>query len=170
MRSLTISTPPESTPSDNARRTKSDPTADAQARPEYPDEPGLLDNVADKFRFRHRVESNTTLKTAYRVAVGVVGFAVLSAGLVMIPFPGPGWLVVIAGLAILSTEFAWAERLLDFTRKRVFAWVRWVNSQSIWIRLLIGLATAVFVYGVIVLALHLTGVPSWIPDWVPLWR
>jgi hypothetical protein len=27
-----------------------------------------------------------------------------------------------------------------------------------------------FVYGVVVVTLHVTGVPAWVPGWVPLWR
>ncbi len=88
----------------------------------------------------------------------------------MIPLPGPGWLVVIAGLAILSTEFEWAERLLKFTKRNVLAWTKWVARQPLWVRLLIGLATLAFVYGVVVVTLHITGVPHWVPGWVPLWR
>jgi hypothetical protein len=38
------------------------------------------------------------------------------------------------------------------------------------VRVLIGLATAAFVYGVLVVTLRFTHVPDWIPDWVPLWR
>lgn len=91
-------------------------------------------------------------------------------GLVAIPFPGPGWLLVIAGLAILASEFEWANRLLKFTKAKVKAWTEWVLRQPVWLRLLIGLATAAVVYGVLVVSLHLTGVPGWIPDWVPLWR
>jgi len=40
----------------------------------------------------------------------------------------------------------------------------------VWVRGLIALATAAFVYGVLVVTLHLTGVPGCMPDWVPLWR
>lgn len=136
----------------------------------YPNEPGLLDDVATKLKFRDRIERNPALKHAYKVCVGIVGFVVLVAGIVMIPLPGPGWLVVIAGLAILSTEFEWAERLLKFTKRNVLAWTKWVARQSLWVRLLIGLATLAFVYGVVVVTLHITGVPHWVPHWVPLWR
>jgi hypothetical protein len=45
-----------------------------------------------------------------RHIVGIVGGVVLAAGIVMIPYPGPGWLVVFMGLAILSREFPWAQR------------------------------------------------------------
>ena len=42
-----------------------------------------------------------------------MGGAVTIAGLAMLVLPGPGLLVVVAGLAILGTEFAWARRRLD---------------------------------------------------------
>ena len=91
-------------------------------------------------------------------------------GFILIPLPGPGWLIVFAGLALLATEFAWAERLLEFTKKHVKRWADWVGAQPVWVRSLIAVATAVFVYGVLVVTLHMTGVPDWVPGWVPLWR
>ena len=50
-----------------------------------------------------------------RLMVTLAGFAVLGAGLAMLVLPGPGVLIIIVGLAILATEFAWAERALDRT-------------------------------------------------------
>ena len=55
----------------------------------------------------------------YRVVVAVVGCSVVALGLVLVPFPGPGWLIVIVGLGILATEFAWAQRLLRMVRRQV---------------------------------------------------
>ena len=43
----------------------------------------------------------------------VGGVALLVLGGVMLVTPGPGWLTIAAGLALLATEFAWAKRLLD---------------------------------------------------------
>jgi len=40
-------------------------------------------------------------------------------GIVLIPLPGPGWLIVFGGLAILATEYVWARRLLNYSRRRV---------------------------------------------------
>ena len=56
-----------------------------------------------------------TLKQAKRVISVLVGFTVLLFGVLLtIPgVPGPGFLVIIAGLAILGTEFIWARRLLE---------------------------------------------------------
>ena len=77
---------------------------------------------------------------------------------------------MIAGLFVLATEFTWAERLLEFTKKHVKRWTDWVTAQPIWVRTLIAAATAAFVYGVLVVTLHVFGVPDWVPGWVPLWR
>ncbi|PYU24081.1 MAG: hypothetical protein DMG32_14880 [Acidobacteria bacterium] len=41
------------------------------------------------------------------------GFTLLLVGVVMLITPGPGWLVIIGGLAMLAAEFVWARRLLD---------------------------------------------------------
>ncbi len=54
-----------------------------------------------------------TLLQAKRVIKVVVGFTVLLAGVVMLVTPGPGWVVIALGLAILAAEFVWARRLLD---------------------------------------------------------
>lgn len=48
-----------------------------------------------------------------RVIVATAGFFILLAGLAMLFLPGPAILVIPIGLAILSLEFVWAERLLD---------------------------------------------------------
>ena len=54
-------------------------------------------------------------RNAKRLMVLILGVAVLAAGVAMLALPGPGVLVIILGLVILATEFAWAERLLDRT-------------------------------------------------------
>ena len=56
-----------------------------------------------------------------RRKLGVVtGFLLVSVGLILaIPgIPGPGILVVLLGLFILSSHFSWAKRLLDWARQK----------------------------------------------------
>jgi uncharacterized protein (TIGR02611 family) len=48
-----------------------------------------------------------------RIAKIVAGFALLVAGAAMVFLPGPGWLTIAAGLAVLAGEFLWARRALD---------------------------------------------------------
>ena len=43
-----------------------------------------------------------------RVGITIAGFAVILAGIALLVLPGPGWLLIFAGLAILSTEYVWA--------------------------------------------------------------
>jgi uncharacterized protein (TIGR02611 family) len=54
-------------------------------------------------------------RNAKRLMILILGAAVLLAGIAMLALPGPGVLVIILGLVILATEFAWAERMLDRT-------------------------------------------------------
>ncbi|MFT4658344.1 MAG: hypothetical protein ACJAXA_003092 [Candidatus Aldehydirespiratoraceae bacterium] len=48
-----------------------------------------------------------------KAVILVVGVMVILAGVAMLVLPGPGILVIIVGLLILSTEFEWAQRWLD---------------------------------------------------------
>jgi uncharacterized protein (TIGR02611 family) len=48
-----------------------------------------------------------------RILVGIVGGLVTIIGVVALIAPGPGWLIIFAGLGILGTEFAWAARALN---------------------------------------------------------
>ena len=52
------------------------------------------------------------LRFARKVAVAVIGASVLAFGIVLIVLPGPAFIVIPLGLAILATEFLWARRLL----------------------------------------------------------
>jgi uncharacterized protein (TIGR02611 family) len=52
-------------------------------------------------------------RSTKRVVVMLIGAALLLGGLVMLVTPGPGIVLIIAGLAVLATEFVWAERMLD---------------------------------------------------------
>lgn len=54
-----------------------------------------------------------TIQQAKRFIKIVVGFTVLLVGLLMLLTPGPGWITIALGLALLAGEFVWARRLLD---------------------------------------------------------
>ena len=60
-----------------------------------------------------------TYRTARRIVVGVIGASVVAIGVAMIVLPGPAFIVIPAGLAILSLEFAFARR-----------WLRAIREQS----------------------------------------
>lgn len=54
-----------------------------------------------------------TGRIGMRVVKVIAGFSLLAAGAAMLALPGPGWLTIAAGLALLAGEFRWARRLLN---------------------------------------------------------
>jgi hypothetical protein len=54
----------------------------------------------------------TALRPIKRIVVALMGGTVLLVGLALIVLPGPAFLLIPAGLAILAIEFAWAKRWL----------------------------------------------------------
>jgi tellurite resistance protein TerC len=57
-----------------------------------------------------------TYRTARRIVVAVIGLSVVIVGVAMIVLPGPAFIVIPTGLAILSIEFAFARRWLKSIR------------------------------------------------------
>ena len=58
-------------------------------------------------------------RSGKRVAVTIAGFVLLLAGLAGLLLPiVPGWLLIIPGLALLATEYVWAQRLLRIAREK----------------------------------------------------
>jgi tellurite resistance protein TerC len=54
-----------------------------------------------------------------KIVVGIVGFTVLLIGLALVVLPGPAFIVIPLGLAILATEFVWARSLLQKARAKL---------------------------------------------------
>ena len=71
----------------------------------------------------------STYRWIKRIAIAVVGFTVLLVGVAMIVLPGPAFIVIPAGLAILAIEFAWAKRLLIRAKERGSGFLRWHRER-----------------------------------------
>ncbi|KHS53357.1 Protein of unknown function, PGPGW, transmembrane [Brevibacterium linens] len=108
--------------------------------------------------------ANAHTAAIYRSIVGGLGTIIVLVGLALVPLPGPGWLIVIIGLFIISSEFHWAQRLLHFVRVNVERWTHWIMAQPLWVRWTVGAVTAAFVGIIVWLTLRLTGLPDWVPD------
>src|SRR3954452_110286 len=70
-------------------------------------------------RLHHRLHRNRAMSATTKLVVTLVGSAVLTAGVVMMVTPGPGLVGIVAGLAILSTEWDWADRWLKAARRKL---------------------------------------------------
>jgi tellurite resistance protein TerC len=57
------------------------------------------------------------IKFVKRVIVSVVGATALLIGIALLVLPGPAFIVIPVGLAILATEYAWARRWLEKSRR-----------------------------------------------------
>jgi tellurite resistance protein TerC len=64
-----------------------------------------------------RTSNLNNVKIIKRVIVSVVGATVLLIGVALLVLPGPAFIVIPLGLAILATEYAWARRWLRKARR-----------------------------------------------------
>ncbi|MGK5518090.1 TIGR02611 family protein [Micromonospora sp. URMC 107] len=99
------------------------------------------------------IRANPTGRVTLKIFIAIAGALVVTIGIALIPLPGPGWLLVIAGLGIWAVEFHWARRLLGFTRRHVHNWTQWVKGRSLAVRFLLGSVGLVFVGAVVWLSL-----------------
>ena len=65
-----------------------------------------------------------------RILILLIGSTVVIFGVLLLVLPGPGILVIIVALAILATEFAWAEALLVQARARTARLARKFRTQN----------------------------------------
>lgn len=59
---------------------------------------------------------------ARKFFVGIVGGLILAIGLAMVVLPGPAFIVIPAGLALLASEFLWARRLKEQCEDKFKEW------------------------------------------------
>lgn len=78
-------------------------------------------------RIHTRLHANPVTGAVTKVVVTIVGVAVVLVGVVLSGpgIPGPGLVVIVAGLALLATEWTWAEKLL----LRARAWLKKTNAR-----------------------------------------
>lgn len=100
--------------------------------------------------------------TAKRVSAVVVGWVLVLLGLAAMVLPGPGLLLLFAGLAVLSQQFAWAERRVEPVKRTAFRTAE--DSVATPLRIAVTLlgAAALVALGVV------WGIRPSVPGWWPL--
>jgi uncharacterized protein (TIGR02611 family) len=104
------------------------------------------------------IRSTRTGALTLKIVIGVIGTLMVAGGLVMVPFPGPGWLVVFAGLAVLATEFHWAHKVLEFGKHTLHAWTQWYKRQGWTVRIIMLVVTAAVAGAIVYLGLLMLGI------------
>jgi uncharacterized protein (TIGR02611 family) len=117
----------------------------------------VTDDAGRLRRWRNTLRRRPVANAVYRAAVGVIGGVVLLVGIIAIPYPGPGWAIVFAGLAILATEFDVAKRVLQWARVRYDLAMAWFARQHIAIQAIGAACTG----AVVVLTLWVLGAIGW---------
>lgn len=106
--------------------------SDADARPE----PKLVTKL------KERKESHRERGPLYRAAFVLAGAICLLAGAAMLVLPGPAFVVIPVGLALLALEFTWAERLLERSLHEADKARRKAAEATRTLRVLTGVAVA----------------------------
>lgn len=134
---------------------------------DHGDVPIVLDAKDDRWEWRRRIREDPRKHRIYRGLVGFVGvFLILLAGATGW-LPGPGGIpLALLGLAVLASEFEWAQRLLEWAKDRVRQMARWTARQPVWVRAFGGVFTAIGIGVAIWFSLRLFGIPGWAPNGV----
>lgn len=76
-------------------------------------------------KWRAIIARNPWVNIVYKVLLATIGAAFILVGLILVPLPGPGWLIVFVGLTILGSEFHWARRFTGWLRIKLAGfWAR----------------------------------------------
>ena len=110
---------------------------------------------AHVLRWRRRLYGTWFGRLGVKIAVALAGTLVIAVGVVLLPLPGPGWLIILGGLAILAVEFHWARRLLRFTREQLLRWTRLVREGSWLVRIVSVGGLLLVVGGALLLSLRM---------------
>ncbi len=120
----------------------------------------LVEPEEDRWRWRRKIRQNPRQLAVYRVAVGFAGLLLICLGFVSGPIPGPGGIpLVLLGLAIWSSEFKWAHRLMLWFKVQLRRFQTWSRRKQIlfWAAFVAGCGLLGFTFMLI------TGVPGWVP-------
>ncbi|WP_062368082.1 TIGR02611 family protein [Gordonia sp. PS3] len=126
--------------------------------------PTTMDRIRSLGTAYTRVRRTSRFGWVLRYLTIAVGFLVTAAGVITIPYPGPGWAIVFLGLLILSQELEWAARL----RKWIMSRLNSMYSDYIDGNRLAQFALAVGTCAVVLLTLWVTGALDLAQGWVGL--
>ena len=101
-------------------------------------------------------------RNAKRVVVESLGWLLVVAGIAALVLPGPGLLALFAGMALLATQYEWAERRLEPIRRGALKTA--ADSVKSWVRITssVGLSLGLIILGII------WGKHPAVPGWWPI--
>jgi hypothetical protein len=103
---------------------------------------------------------------ARRLVLETIGWILVVAGIAALVLPGPGLLAIVAGLALLSQQYEWAERRLEPVKEKALKAAK--DGVETWPRILISGGSALVLILAGVVWIWNPPAPSWWPladDW-----
>jgi uncharacterized protein (TIGR02611 family) len=72
-----------------------------------------LTNCHVRESIRHLADKLKSMPRVRRILIGIIGMTVLLIGIALTVLPGPAFVIIPIGLAILASEFVWAKRVMQ---------------------------------------------------------
>lgn len=123
-------------------------------------------HTEDRWAWRRSIRADPHKARIYRVLVGALGTLLILLGVVTGPLPGPGGIpLVLLGLAVWASEFAWAHRLMQWFRVQLHKVRGWSRPRQLaaWLSFFVGLGLLGYA------DLLVFGPPAWLPQSIIDW-
>jgi hypothetical protein len=98
---------------------------------------------------------------AKRVVIEVLGWLLVLVGLAALVLPGPGLLALFAGVALLATQYEWAERRVEPVKKAALRGA--ADSVKSWPRIILSIFGVLWLIGFGIVWIIDPDTPSWWP-------
>ena len=98
---------------------------------------------------------------AKRIAIEVLGWLLVLVGIAALVLPGPGLLALFAGVALLATQYEWAERRVEPVKKAALRGAS--DSVKSWPRIVLSIFGVLWLVGFGILWIIDPAAPSWWP-------
>ena len=155
-----VPTGPQRAAQHEADAAQDEPAASPPPAPGHGSHHILRDSPVDRWRWRARIRQSPHQLRVYRFGVGIVGTLLVVLGCLSGPLPGPGGIpLVLLGLAVMASEFVWAERLMAVFKAQLQRFRSWSRARQT-------AAFAVFIAGCGLVGygyLLTLGPPDWLP-------
>lgn len=126
----------------------------------------LINRTEDRWEWRRKIRADPHKARLYRIGVAIAGAILIILGGLTGPLPGPGGIpLVLLGIAVWASEFAWAHRLMQWFKAQLHRLRQWSRPRQVLAWLIFFLIVAGLGYGYLLVI----GIPVWLPSTVAGW-